>query len=160
MAVKVLQQEEKWTGMLDRFMEELARNIEFESGSLFVCEADSQNLHEAAKSGEGIDFISSVSFPMGAGLSAWVAQKGKVIYLADIHRGSRHGLRPVRSYLSMPLETNNRVVGVLNLSHTEPNAFDGKRMETIEQLSKEVTRKIYNHKYLKFFDDEENDFTN
>jgi len=159
MAVKVLQQEEKWAGTLDNFMEELERSVEFESGSLFIYEAESRNLREVAKSGDGIDFISSVSFPMGTGLSAWVAQKGKIIYLADIHRGSRHGLRPVRSYLSIPLETNNRVVGVLNLGHTVPDAFGGKRMEKIQQLSKEVTRKIYNHKYLNLFD-AENDFTN
>ncbi len=160
MAVRVLQQEEKWVGMLDKFMRDLQASIEFESGSLFIYEAESRRLEEVAKAGEGIDFISSVSFPLGTGLSAWVAQKGKVIYLADIHRGSRHGLRPVRSYLSMPLEINNRVIGVLNLGHTVPNAFGQKRMHRIEQLSKEVTRKIYNRTYLKLFDDEENNLAN
>lgn len=129
-------------------MDTLTQIVEFESGSLFLFEKDSKILKEVANKGESIDFIRAVHFPMGTGLSAWVAQKGKLIYLPDIHRGSRHGLNPVRSYLSMPLVINNKIVGVLNLGHAVPNAFDAKKIQQIESLSKEVTRKLYNQIYL------------
>ena len=118
-----------WVQIFKNFMEELNQNVSFESGSLFIFETESQTLKEVTKKGDGIDFISSINFPMGNGLSAWVAQKGKIIYLPDIHRGSRHGLNPVRSYLSLPLEINNRIIGVLNLGHVIPNAFDDINLE-------------------------------
>jgi GAF domain-containing protein len=129
-------------------MESLNQVVEFESGSLFLFEKNSRKLKEVASKGESIDFIRTIHFPRGTGLSAWVAQKGKVIYLPDIHRGSRHGLNPVRSYLSMPLVINNKIIGVLNLGHVVPNAFGAKEIKQIESLSKEVTRKLYNLIYL------------
>lgn len=143
-----------WENRFNTFYEELSKTVAFESGSLFVYELNSQSLTEVAKRGDGIDFISAINFPMGTGLSAWVAQKGKVIYLPDIHRGSRHGLNPVRSYLSMPLEMNNRMIGVLNLGHVMPNAFDEPKLSAISESCKEIARKIYNQTYLNFRDDD------
>ena len=127
----------------DAFLTELNKNIDFEMGSLFVLENGTSTLKQVATKGVGIDFINRVHFPLGKGLSAWVAQKGKAIYLPDIHRGNRHGLNPVRSYLSIPLEVNNKTVAVLNLGHVVPNAFDKKTLARIETITKNITRKIY-----------------
>lgn len=138
------------TLLFSKLMQQLNRELDFRAGSLFLVEKKTQSLKEIANWGDGIDFINQVHFPMGFGLSAWVAQKGKLIYLPDIHRGSRHGLNPVRSYLSMPLEMNNKVVGVLNLGHIVPNAFDGISKSKIESLVKEITRKLYNRTYLNY----------
>jgi len=131
-----------------RLLTRLRDKLPFQAGSLFLVEQDTQSLRQVANVGEGIDFISQVRFSMGPGLSAWVAQKGKRIYLPDIHRGSRHGLHPIRSYLSMPLEINNRVIGVLNLGHIVPNAFEEPVLREVENLLREITRKLYNRMYL------------
>lgn len=139
-----------WEKKLYGFMESLHNIVEYEDGSLFLLEKDAQSLTEVASRGDGIDFISSVGFPMGKGLSAWVAQKGKMIYLPDIHRGSRHGLNPIRSYLSLPLEVNNRIIGVLNLGHVVPNAFGRRRLKKIRQFCADITREIYNRTYLSY----------
>jgi len=152
-------EDEHWKAIFDQFLSELGERVEYEASSLFVFEHKTQSLTEVARVGDGIDFISSVNFPMGKGLSAWVAQKGKVIYLPDIHRGSRHGFRPIRSYLSMPLEINDKIVGVLNLSHVAPKAFSGKKMKLIESMAKQVTRRIYNRIYLNLISDDEKSLT-
>ncbi|MFQ5705904.1 MAG: GAF domain-containing protein [bacterium] len=131
------------------FLNNLSRIIEFDAGSLFLYDTESEALKEVANKGEGIDFISSVHFPLGNGLSAWVAQKGKLIYLPDIHRGSRHGENPVRSYVSIPLEVNSKVLGVLNLGHGIPHAFSDEDIKRIECVGKEAIRRIVNRKYLK-----------
>jgi len=156
MKVKKQSQKKKATGespgrsLFDQFLDELSQIIEFESGSLFLLECQSGTLKEVANKGNGIDFITKVHFPLGKGLSAWVAQKGKIVYLPDIHRGSRHGLQPIRSYLSIPLEVNNKTIGVLNLGHVVPNAFDKRDLKLIETFSKEIARKIYNRTYLSY----------
>jgi GAF domain-containing protein len=146
---------EAWTELFQKYIDNLYEQVEFKSGSLYYIDRTSQSLHEIAKRGEGVDFISAVSFPMGSGLSAWVAQKGKKIYLDDIHRGSRHGLNPVRSYLSLPLELNTKIVGVLNLAHVIPNAFGPAKFKIIESTSREIARKIYNMVYLNYYAHEE-----
>jgi len=152
-------EDEHWKAIFHEFLSKLKDEVHYESSSLFIFESNSQALTEVAKSGDVIDFISSVNFPLGKGLSAWVAQKGKLIYLADIHRGSRHGFSPIRSYLSMPLEINDRIIGVLNLCHVKPRAFSGKRMTLIQDLTKQITRKIYNRIYLNFISDGEKSIT-
>lgn len=152
-------QGEMWKELFDGFFQELTQIIEFESGSLFLLLNDNDSLVEVASIGDGIDFISKVNFPLGTGLSAWVAQKGKVIYLPDIHRGSRHGLNPIRSYLSVPLEVNGKIIGVLNLGHTVSNAFNKNKMKKIEILLKEMSRKIYNRRYLNYISHESENFT-
>lgn len=136
-------QEISLKNLIEKFLSKLQDEIEFEAGSLFLIDPETQCLKEVAKIGEGIDFINTVKFPMGCGLSAWVAQKGKLIYLPDIHRGSRHGESPVRCYISIPLEINNKIVGVLNLGHIKPHAFDEK-IDIIKSLCKEFLFKIFN----------------
>ena len=143
-------QEEAASAEFCSYLQKLSALIGFESGTLFLVESQSQTLKQVASVGDGIDFISKVNFPMGQGLSAWVAQKGKRVYLPDIHRGSRHGLNPIRSYLSMPLEVNNKVIGVLNLGHLVPYAFESSKLGPVECLIREMTRKIYNRSYLNY----------
>jgi len=138
----------EWKNYFGLFFSELSKAVDFEAGTLFVYQLGENRLSEVAKTGEGIDFITPIAFPMGNGLSAWVAQKGKDIYLPDIHRGSRHGLNPIRSYLSMPLEINSRIIGVLNLGHIIPNAFDEPKIATIKQRTSDIARKLYNYTYL------------
>lgn len=144
---------------ISKFMTNLKKSVDFDSGSLFIFYDGIESLQEVVRTGDGIDFISSVRFPMGTGLSAWVAQQGQLIYLSDIHRGSRHGLNPIRSYLSLPIEINDRVVAVLNLSHLIPHAFGENILKTIQTMSKKIARKIYNNMYLNIGWNDETDFT-
>jgi len=132
--------------MLNEFLDQLQESVDYEAGSVFLYDEKTNELKETGTQGEGIDFISSVKFPMGSGLSAWVAQRGQLIYLADIHRGSRHGMKPIRSYLSMPLEYDNELIGVLNLSHIIPNAFDEKKLKTIKKMGKKIAKTVHHQK--------------
>ena len=156
----MIYEEKSWSMLFDEFMIDLNQQIYCESGSLFLFDKENETLKEVATIGEGIDFIGKVNFPMGNGLSAWVAQKGKCVYLPDIHRGSRHGLNPMRSYLSIPLEVNNKILGVLNLGHVFPNAFKKTVRVKIDGLCKDISRKIYNKRYLALITNEEKDLTN
>ena len=107
-------------------LQKLAHTVDFRSASLYVMSPDSGCLRCVAEHGDGINFIEGVKFANGPGLSAWVAQKRRTIHLADIHRGSRHGHEPIRSYLAMPIYVDDEVAAVLNLGHVLPNAFSEK----------------------------------
>ncbi len=119
---------------LDKCLDLLAEQIEFESASLYVLVRRKRKLQKMCDLGGGVNFIDSVRFENGSGLSAWVAKKQKPIYLSDIHRGSRHGQAPIRSYLSMPIVADENVIGVLNLAHTKAAAFERREMLTIKNF--------------------------
>lgn len=118
-----------------RAVERLARQFDFSCCSLFVFEDAERRLSCVARLGDGVDFIEGFRFGLGSGLSAWVAQKHRRVNLPDIHRGSRHGHKPLRCYLSVPLMIEDCVIGVLNLAHVVPNAFDD-HLDEIETFSR------------------------
>ncbi|HHL73229.1 MAG TPA: GAF domain-containing protein [Bacteroidetes bacterium] len=116
---------------IDESWDALASRVDFESASLYVFSKRSQSLHKLSEYGGGVNFINLVAFDYGPGLSGWVAKKQRPVYLADIHRGTRHGHAPIRSYLSQPINSHEDVIGVMNLAHTEPNAFERQQMAVI-----------------------------
>ncbi|MDQ7052439.1 MAG: GAF domain-containing protein [candidate division KSB1 bacterium] len=112
----------------------LAEQVEFEAATLYLILRGSKMLHRVADYNGGVNFIDRVRFDHGYGLSAWVAQKQRPIYLPDIHRGSRHGHKPIRSYLSLPIILHDELVGVINFAHTKPHAFERTEMLLIRKF--------------------------
>jgi putative methionine-R-sulfoxide reductase with GAF domain len=124
-------------------LNELRQVVDFKWATIFLYDEVTRRLKIVAQVGDGIDFINRINFSLGNGLSAWVAQKKRLVHLPDIHRGTRHEHHPVRSFISMPLMQGNSVVGVLNLAHVFPNAFGCKELQILENLKEEIVTKIY-----------------
>jgi diguanylate cyclase (GGDEF)-like protein len=111
----------------DAFADALAqvqRAVPYENATLFVVDRDSGTLVEAATLGERIDLIGHVRFDRGTGFSSWVAQARKPVLLNDLHREGGSEAPTVRSFLSVPVLVQGDLVGVVNLSHSRPGAFD------------------------------------
>lgn len=125
-----------------KILDEIRQTVDFKWGSIYLKEFDTGRLKVVAQVGEGIDFINRISFSMGTGLSAWVAQKKRIVHLPDIHRGTRHEHHPVRSFVSIPLLRGDQVIGVLNLAHLFPNAFGDEEVHTLEALCENLAQKI------------------
>jgi len=111
-----------------KILYDLRISVDYEWATLYSINQKTGKLNMVAQSGEGIDFIEIVQFPMGSGLSARVAQKKKMVHLPDIHRSNRHGHHPIRSFISMPLVIREKGIGVLNMAHIYPNAFGEKEI--------------------------------
>ena len=124
-------------------LNDLRQAVDFKWATIFMNDVETGKLKIIAQVGEGIDFINRINFSLGMGLSAWVAQKKRLVHLPDIHRGTRHEHHPVRSFISMPLFRGNSVVGVLNLAHVFPNAFGHKELQILENMKEEIVTKIY-----------------
>lgn len=103
---------------------QLQRAVPFENATLFVVDRDSGSLVEAGTVGERIDLIGHVRFDRGTGFSSWVAQSRKPVLLNDLHREGGSEAPTVRSFLSVPVLVQGDLVGVVNLSHSRPGAFD------------------------------------
>ncbi|HLQ67805.1 MAG TPA: sensor domain-containing diguanylate cyclase [Candidatus Limnocylindrales bacterium] len=100
------------------------RAVPFENATLFVLDKDTGTLVEASTVGERIDLIGHVRFDRGTGFSSWVAQSRKPVLLNDLHREGGSEAPTVRSFLSVPVVVSGDLVGVVNLSHSRPGAFD------------------------------------
>jgi len=105
-------------------LRQVQRAVPFENATLFVLDRDHGSLVEAATLGERIDLIGHVRFDRGLGFSSWVAQSRKPVLLNDLHREGGSEAPTVRSFLSVPVMVQGDLVGVVNLSHSRPGAFD------------------------------------
>ncbi|MCM2264653.1 MAG: sensor domain-containing diguanylate cyclase [Desulfuromonadales bacterium] len=91
------------------------------SGSLMLFDEHSQNLHIAVAKGMSPPLARSMAVPIGEGIAGRVARNGFPLLVNDIERDSRVATpnRPrfrTKSFISIPLKDQERLVGVLNLA--------------------------------------------
>jgi len=98
--------------------------VPYENATLFLMNRESSSLEEVVSIGERVDLIGHVRLGRGTGFSSWVAQQRKPVLLNDLHREGGADAVSFRSFLSVPILVQNESVGVINLSHSKPGAFD------------------------------------
>lgn len=116
------------------------------SCSLYMADGDGEKLTLAAARGQE-DAHSSfyrdgggyASFPLGEGICGLVAAQGRAILVDDVTKDARFLARTpegrgIRSLLAVPLVASERVVGVVNLSHTQAGVFTEQDRELISSL--------------------------
>lgn len=126
----------------DKFLKalEMVKNaVECDSASLFIYDEQKGILEEVATVGTRVDLIESTKFEMGAGLSAWVAKQRDSVLLPDVRKNRRDGFR---SFISTPLATGNKLTGVINVGHKQPNFFNEKHKQFLEIIAGELANTI------------------
>ncbi len=87
------------------------------------------------------DAVKNLHLRPGEGVTGWVAQHGESLLIPDVrldHRYIEVG-SGVRSELCLPLSTDARVIGVLNVESTQPNAFTDDDQRLLSTLANNLT---------------------
>jgi GAF domain-containing protein len=108
--------------LLESIVQTAARVIPSEAASLFLVDAEAQELIFEIALGQKADEVKSFRVPLGHGIAGLVAVSGQPMTVSDVERDPRHasdiseriGYTP-RSILCCPLVYNDQVVGVLEL---------------------------------------------
>lgn len=90
--------------------------------SIAVLDADEDNLVFTAAAGAGADEVVGLTVPVGQGIAGWVVSSGQTIEITEVERdprfardvAERTGYVP-RAIMAAPLETEQRVLGVLEI---------------------------------------------
>ena len=114
---------------------QIRATIPFENATLFLLNRESQRLEEAVSIGGRVDLIGHVRFDRGRGFSSWVAQQRKPVLLNDLHREEGPDAVSLRSFLSVPILVQSEVIGVVNMSHSRPGAFDEESVKRLELMA-------------------------
>jgi sigma-B regulation protein RsbU (phosphoserine phosphatase) len=106
------------TTRLDRVVEQAIELLEADRGSIMLVDDDSREL--VVRASRGLDSALEFRMPLGEGIAGWVASHGEPLVLQDVISDRRFaGTDPsVKSALAVPLRTDGRVIGVLNISNT------------------------------------------
>lgn len=122
-----------------KVMELLKKTIGYEDGTIFLYDAEVNRLEPIVTSGKQVDLIGGVEFDMGAGLSAWVAKKKKPILISELARGVKDDGPLISSFISVPLVVRGEMIGVVNLSHSKPRAFDENDVRFVRLFAQAVS---------------------
>lgn len=98
----------------ERILEIVGRVVEYHRGTIFLLTMDEEKeeprLVPMAIRGGIADYIPEISFKLGSGLSAWVAQEGRLIVIPGKEESKRRD-----AFISIPMMVQGEVVGVMNL---------------------------------------------
>ena len=135
----------------EKILKLIGKVIDFRSASLFLVSMDNGQLTEVARMGQSVNLISFVKFEMGMGLSAWVAKQKRPVMLNNLRR-DRNGAR-IKSFMSVPMIFKDELIGVLNFSNDQPNAFTERDMQIVGIIAAEtavtIERMIYEYQLMK-----------
>lgn len=123
---------------LDKLMELIRQVIPYQNGTLFVLNRATRQLVVGTVVGDHVDLIGGVAFDHGFGFSSWVAKQQKPILLNELHRTSRSVGPDIGSFLSVPLVVQQELVGVLNLSHPENQAFTEEHLRLLTLIGSQA----------------------
>ncbi|MDQ1711274.1 MAG: hypothetical protein QOE45_724, partial [Frankiaceae bacterium] len=117
--------------VMERTFAALRQLIDFTGGSLQLLD-DTDHLRLAAADPPATPDAMTMRVPLGHGIGGAIALTGEPRYLADItadaavtdERRRRSTSAGVRSYFGVPLITEGRVIGLLQVDSVEPDAWD------------------------------------
>lgn len=133
--VAALRTEARPAEALARLLDLMRELVPFDRGEVFVFDGERRRLEPIATLGGPVELIPGVEFDLGAGFSSWVAKRRKATLLTDLQRPARDGEVPLRCFMSAPIIVHGDLVGVVNLGHSEPRAFDEDHLRLVTTVS-------------------------
>jgi len=132
---------------LSVFAVRLRKTIPYDSIAIYVRRENT--LRPEYVSGENVRAFSSLTIPLGEGLSGQVAETRKPVLNGDPMNETGYAGQAVRptvllSALSIPLEGTNGVAGVLTLYGAEKEAFTTDHLRVLQVISAKVAVSIEN----------------
>jgi uroporphyrinogen-III synthase len=128
------------------FHEVLARVVDFASGLVkcdsclvYVLEGDELVLRASKNKHPGV--VDSLKLRLGQGITGWVAENGEPVAVSENARSDPRfeffqelPEDSFEAFLSVPLMSRGRVVGVINLQHRHPHVYNKRQIQLISTI--------------------------
>jgi PAS domain S-box-containing protein len=132
----------------------------YEFASVHLLEEQSQSLtllaiSQKAKDPENYEREHASLFrekvPLGVGILGWVAEHGQSMRVGDVRTEERYFavIKNIRSELCVPLIARGKVIGVLNIESTEPNAYSERDENLLTALANSAAIALENARLYK-----------
>jgi PAS domain S-box-containing protein len=106
-----------------------------------------QQLYVVASSGYREESVQNFRVAIGtAGITGWVAQHKKPLYVPDVQRDPRYieGIVNGRSEIAVPLLIGRKLIGVLDVEREDPDSFTRKDLKILSLFATQVAVAIQN----------------
>lgn len=120
--------------LLELIIEKAVELMNATSGSIILIEGETETLIIRAEVGLSDEVKQGVRLKVGEGITGWVAKEGKPILVPHVTKDARYVMvqEDISSEMAVPLKWGQKIIGVLNLDHTEGGAFKEEDLELLE----------------------------
>jgi len=135
------------------------RLLRTEIGSLMLINKETNMLEIVAAKGLPEEVVKNTRIPIGEGIAGKVAEDGEPILCENVETDKRffresNEKYTSKSFISIPLKVQNRVIGVLNVNNKESRQkFDEKDLRLLTILADQSARTIENAELYKHMQD-------
>lgn len=135
--------------------EKVMRTLGLNDFCILLYNAETRRLACRASAGAPTVLADDFYIAPGGGVSWRVFESGEPVYLPDVRNAPEfryYGGRrmDVRSFMCVPLLSKGKVIGVLNVNHSAPNAFDAESVATVRVLAAHMAIAIENAELFHF----------
>jgi diguanylate cyclase (GGDEF)-like protein len=130
----------------------ILKNMEVDDFAILLLNDEANELEvKAARGFRKSDKVRELRFKVGEGISGHVAQNKEAIYIPDTSTDAEYmhykGVKKENgSFLSLPIVTKNKLLGVINFSRKDVDAFSGQEQRMLATVAGQVAIALENAK--------------
>ncbi len=135
--------------------ERVMRTLGLNDFCILLYNSEKRRLTCRASAGSPTSLSDDFHIGPGEGVSWRAFESGEPVYIPDVratpefrYYGGRR--MDVRSFMCVPLLSKGKVIGVLNVNHPEPHAFDAESLATMRVLATHMAIAIENAEMFQF----------
>src|SRR5580692_8984732 len=135
---------------LDELLQKIAeltnRIIPYEIFAIFLVDDEKQELFLRFAIGHPPEVVKNLRIKLGDGVTGTAAMERTTVVVDDVRKYPRYieAVKHARSELAVPLISQDRVVGVLDIESTEPGYFRGEQVKLLNLLASQIAIAIQN----------------
>jgi len=128
--------------VLQTIMEKMAAYFQPDTWSLLMVDEEKQELYFAIAVGDAAEALKGVRLKVGEGIAGWVARHGEPLIVPDVMSDPRFAKRvdemtkwETESIICIPLQSKQRVLGVIQLINVDMKGFGDQEIELLHTLA-------------------------
>src|SRR5437879_6789474 len=135
---------------LDELLQKIAeltnRIVRFDVFAIFLVDNEKQELYLRFAIGHPPDVVKNLRIKIGDGVTGTAAMERTMVVVDDVRTYPRYieAVKNIRSELAVPLISQNRVVGVLDIQSPEPRYFREDQGRLLSLLASQIAIAIEN----------------
>jgi GAF domain-containing protein len=126
---------------LQAIMDRMAEHFRPDAWSLLLLDEERQELYFDLAVGGAADSLKNVRLKLGEGIAGWVAKNAERLVVPDVYTDPRFAKRidemtkwQTRSIICVPLVSNKKVLGVVQLINVDPDSFSDHELFFLQSL--------------------------
>jgi len=127
--------------LLGVIIDSLGKIIEFNAAGIFLLNDETGQIEADFVRGYHFDYFRKIKQKVGEGILGWVIENRQSLNLGDISKDNRYiNARPeTKSEAAVPLISESRVIGCINLENDRLNAFSDQDLALLETFATQAS---------------------